>query len=217
MYNFPENYSISKIQISLTGTVILCALALLFNLATSYFLDDVLHVPLFMDTIGTVAVVFYAGLVPGLFVAALYNVLRFMLALLAGNPAYPWNMMYALCGLAIAFSTWLFSYRNREMGHTRTITVLFLILIALVSAFASSLIGASIETSQRLIFGNQIPPSPIQNFVMVFLDGNIGLFFACFVTRIPVTVLDRIICTFAGWGLYLILKKITFHAKMNYE
>ena len=216
MYNLSMSCSANKIQVSLIKTILLCLLALLFNLASAYFFGDMLHVPLFLDTIGTVVTVFYAGLVPGLIVAGFYNVLRVLLMVLMGNPAYPWDMMYALCGLVIAFCTWVFIYKNSNFRSGRLLTVLYLLLIVLVSSFASSLIGAGIETAQRIIFNNQIYSNPVTLFVQAFLGGNSGLFLACFITRIPVTVLDRLICTFAGWGLYLLLKKITFRVKMNY-
>ena len=205
-YNHTMTYSTNRISFSLINTIILCVLALLANLALAYFFGDVLHVPLFLDTIGTVTVVFYAGLVPGLIVGGLYNVLRFVLMVIVGNPPYPWDMMYALCGLAIVLCTWAFIYKNKNLRRGALLTVLYLLLIVLVSAFVSSLIGAGIETAQRIIFNNQIYSSPVKHFVQAFLEGNIGLFLACFITRIPVTVLDRFICTFAGWGLHLILK-----------
>ena len=207
MYNLSMCYSANRIPVSLIKTILLCLLALLFNLATAYIFGDMLHIPLFLDTIGTVVTVFYAGLVPGLIVAGFYNVLRVLLMVLMGNPAYPWDMMYALCGLAIVFCTWVFIYKNSNFQGVTILTGLYLLLIALVSSFASSLIGAGIETAQRIIFHNQIYSNPVTLFVQAFLGGNFGLFLACFITRIPVTVLDRLICTFAGWCLYLLLKK----------
>ena len=209
--------SANKIPVSPINTILVCVIAQIINLAAAYIFGDMLHVPLFLDTIGTVVTVFYAGLVHGLIVAGFYNVLRVLLMVLMGNPAYPWDMMYALCGLAIVFCTWVFIYKNSNFRGGTLLTVLYLLLIVLVSSFASSLIGAGIETSQRIIFHNQIYSNPVTLFVQAFLGGNFGLFLACFITRIPVTVLDRLICTFAGWCLYLLLKKSSFRDKMNYD
>lgn len=188
--------------------ILLCICALLFNLILAYILGDILHIPLFMDTIGTVAVVFYAGLFPGLIVAGLYNVLRFGLMVLIGNPAYPWEMMYALCGIAIAFSTWILSWRNKNIGRGKSLTSLYLVLIAIVSSFASSFTGGAIETFQRQIFDNQIYPNPVKDFVTAFLGDKFGLFVACVIARIPFTTIDRLICTFAGYLLYKGIKKL---------
>ena len=91
-----------------TKIILLCLLAQAFNLLVAYILGDILHLPLFMDTVGTVFIVFYAGLVPGMMVGISYNILRFFLMMILGNPVYPWEIMYCLCGAAIAFFTCFF-------------------------------------------------------------------------------------------------------------
>lgn len=188
-------------------TILLCILAEFFNLLTAWILGDILHIPLFMDTIGTVFIVFYAGLVPGLLVGGLYNILRLFLMVATGHSFYPWEMMYSFCGLVIAFFTWLFSWQNRNMYISRTLTILYLILISLITAFASSLVGGAIETSHRIYFDNQLYVNPVKNFVMAFLGENLGLFVARTFARIPVSVLDRLISTFVGFSLYQLAKK----------
>ena len=55
--------------------IVLCTLADVLNIVSAFIFYDVLHIPLFMDTIFTVAITFYYGLAPGLVVAVLYNVL----------------------------------------------------------------------------------------------------------------------------------------------
>ena len=143
--------STNKIYISLIKTILLCLLALLFNLASAYFFGDMLHVPLFLDTIGTVVTVFYAGLVPSLFVAGFYNVFRVLLMVAMGNPAYPWDMMYALCGLAIVFCTWVFIYKNSNFRGGTILTVLYLLLIVLVPEYdADTGIGVSLSGIENL-------------------------------------------------------------------
>jgi len=44
-------------------------IAQFINLTGIFLIGDILHLPLFMDTIGTVFIVFYAGLLPGLITA----------------------------------------------------------------------------------------------------------------------------------------------------
>ena len=173
------------------------------------------HIPLFLDTIGTVAAVFYAGFWPGVIVAALYNVLWVLLTVVfAKAPFYPWDMIYALCGIAIAVTTWLFARKKENFQMSRVITVLYLVLIALVSAFASSLIGGIIETVNRIHLGNPVYDSSVlDNFLKAFLGENIGTLVSCIVVRIPITVLDRLICTFAGFALYRLLPS----AKEEYD
>ena len=193
-------------QTSLFRVIVFCVLALAFNLVSAFVLGDVLHIPLFMDTIGTVFIVFYAGLVPGLVVGIGYNILRFFLMALLGNPVYPWEMMYCLCDGAIAFFTWLIYRKNQYFYYSRPLVFLYLVLIALVTAFASSIIGGAIETTQRILFHNHIYVNPVRNFVTAFLGQNFGLFVSCTFSRIPITVLDRIICTFLGAGIYQLVR-----------
>ena len=54
---------------------VFCLLSIIGNISTS-FLASALHVPIFLDTVFTVAITFYAGLVPGLIVAVLHNPIR---------------------------------------------------------------------------------------------------------------------------------------------
>ena len=191
---------------SIPLTIILCVIAELLNLFSAWILGDVLHIPLFMDTIGTVFIVFYAGLIPGLIVGGLYNILRLLLMIIAGNPFYPWEIMYSLCGISIVIFTWIFSWHNDNLYLSKTLTILYIILISLVTAFASSIIGGAVESFQRIFFDDQIYVNPVKSFVMAFLGENIGLFIACTFARIPVTILDRLICTVLGFILYKIVK-----------
>lgn len=176
------------------------------NLILPFIFGDLLHVPLFLDTIGTVFIVFYAGLVPGLIVAGLYNILRLILMVIVGNPVYPWEMMYSLCGLAIAFLTWALSWKNTSLYLTRALTFLYLILISLLTAFASSMIGGAVEATQRLLFDNQVYINPVRSFIMAFLGEKIGLYISCMFARIPITVLDRLISTFFGFIVYQLVR-----------
>lgn len=81
------------------------------------------------------------------------------------------------------------------------------------SAFASSVVGGIIETGNRLHFGNLAYSSVLEHFVRAFLGENIGILASCIIVRIPVTVLDRIICTFAGYGIYMLFNKEKPHAE----
>lgn len=178
-------------------------LAELLNLACKVLFCNVAHIPLFIDTIGTVAVTFYAGLLPGILTAATFNILWvIIIAAISNNPIYPWDMIYAVCGIVIVVITWLFSRKKSNFNISRLITVLYLVLIALVSAFASSVVGGIIESANRIHFGSLAYSSVLEQFVRAFLGENIGIFASCIIARVPVTVLDRMICTFAGFFVY---------------
>jgi hypothetical protein len=118
-------------------------------------------------------------------------------------------MIYALCGMAIVLTTWAFSRKKENFRMDRIITTLYLVLIALLSAFASSIIGGMIETFNRIQFeGVAYDAKLLEQFVRALLGEDLGLYASCVMARIPVTVLDRLICTFAGFGVYKLVLRI---------
>ncbi len=184
--------------------VVVCLIGELLNFLFA-LLAKTLTIPLFLDTVGSVAVVFYAGLLPGLIVAVCYNVLWILISTLVSHvPLYPWDMLYALCGMVIVLTTWLFARKKENFRISWLITTLFLVLIAFASAFASSFVGGMIESVNRFYFGNLAYDSILYHFVKAFLGENLGLVASCILARIPVTVVDRFVCTFAGFGIYLL-------------
>ena len=51
-----------------------CIASIFFNLITTFLVFDTFNIPLFFDTVFTVAIIFYLGLVPGLAVGILFIV-----------------------------------------------------------------------------------------------------------------------------------------------
>ncbi|MCR5764067.1 MAG: hypothetical protein K6G00_11870 [Treponema sp.] len=189
--------------------VFACILAEIVNFAFVICFSDALQVPLFLDTVGTVAITFYAGLVPGLAVAFAFNVIRTVsFAIAHENAVYPWEMLYFLCGIAIVFCTWIFSRKKDEFRMSIKVTVLYLILISLVSTFASSFVGGAVESLDLIVFEGMAYKSPVESYVKAFLGENISTFISCFIARMPVTMLDRLVCTFAGFLVYVLVTYI---------
>ena len=63
----------------------------------AFLLVTYLRLPVFMDTIFTVALVFYAGLVPALIVAALYNpIMTILLCVIYGTEIFYFDFLYAI-------------------------------------------------------------------------------------------------------------------------
>ncbi len=191
----------------LSRIIFFSVIAQIINLLGIFLISDTLHIPLFMDTIGTVFIVFYAGLIPGLIVGLSYNMFRvFFIMLFYGNSFYPWESLYSLCGAAIVFFTWFFFWKIRSFYLSKTITILYLILISLVTAFASSVIGGSIEVLRRFFFDDQAYLNPVNNFVVSFLGQHFGLWISCIFSRIPISLLDRLISTFLGAAIYQLVR-----------
>ena len=189
-------------------TAVICVFAVLFNILTVLFFFDTLHLPLFMDTIFSVAVVFYCGLIPGLIVQITYNILNsFIWFLKLGNYDF-FILMYTLCGILIIISTWLIAKNKEEFKISPSITLLYLILISLISSACSIITGGIIDYF-HLTYQN-IPDamSPIKTFTDSFVRQHIPLLASCILAQIPVSFADRLISTFAGYGVFLLAERI---------
>lgn len=188
-------------------TILLIIFAEIGNLLVALCASP-LHLPLFLDTIFTVAITFYAGLVPGLIVAALYNPLfAVIMKFLFHQPETFLNVVFIVPGMLIAFTTWIFSRRKESFLYSRNVTFLYLLVISLASAFVSCFASAFMETVVRPFFEQysmKNSPSFTSTDSLSTAFGNFGFskYLAALLPRIPITTIDRLVCTFAGFGVY---------------
>lgn len=92
-------------QMKLGVIAVFGLLSIIGNIATS-FLASALHAPIFLDTVFTVAITFYAGLVPGLIVAVLHNpIMTFIRSVIYGIDLFYFGSLYAVCGMALRWHT----------------------------------------------------------------------------------------------------------------
>ncbi len=182
--------------------IILCLIAEFLNILSTYIFFDVLNIPLFFDTIFTVAVVFYIGLVPGLFVSIGYNVLNSLLQIVKSGCFDPFYLMYGICGILIVISTWFISRHKEEFKISISITFLYLLLITLVSSFFSIISGGIIDFFHYRYFEITELINPVAKFTEAFIVQNYSPLVSCILSQIPISVLDRFIATFAGYGIY---------------
>ena len=184
-----------------------CIASLFLNLAVSLLIYDVMHIPLFLDTIFTVAIVFYLGLIPGLIVGFLYNFIDPLFNYLVRGISSPTNIFFSLCGIAIVLVTWAFVRRKEEFQISKTVTILYLLLISLLSSCASVFIGGIIDFIRFSYYDIPDSMAPIKQFTDGFLSQKFNLFASCILGQIPVSLTDRLISTFAGYGVYKLFEK----------
>ena len=187
--------------------IVLCALAEVLNIVAAYIFYDVLHIPLFMDTIFTVAITFYYGLAPGLVVAVLYNVLAAIVRLERGIGFQPFNMLFGICGALIALVTWIFARRKAEFKINATITCLYLLLIALCSSFVVIFSSGIIDFVRLSYFDTPDMVAPIREFTESFVHQKFSLLASCIFGQIPISFTDRLITTFLGYGVFRLMVK----------
>lgn len=184
-----------------------CIASIILNLGVSLLFFDVLHIPLFLDTIFTVAIVFYLGLVPGLIVGVLFNIIDTLFNYLARGIVSPTNICFSLCGAAIALVTWAFARKKDEFQISIPVTILYLLLIALLSSSASIFIGGIIDFVRFSYFDIPDSMAPIKQFTESFVSQRFSLFASCILAQIPISITDRLITTFAGYGVYKLYEK----------
>ena len=187
---------------------IFCLVSIILNLALSLLTYDILKFPLFLDTVFTVAMVFYLGLVPGLIVGILYNFIDVLFNLLVRGINSPTNIFFSICGAAIVIVTWLFARKKTEFQISTSITILYLLLISLISSFVTIIIGGTFDFIRFSFYDIPDSMAPIKQFTDSFVSQKFSLFAACILGQIPISITDRIISTFAGYGVYKLYIKI---------
>ena len=186
---------------------ICCPLAILLNMIVAYIFYDKLRLPLFLDTIFTVAITFYFGLIPGLFVALCYNAFNALTLVARGFPFDPFSVLFGICGAIIVFVTWFLSRKREEFDISPGITMLHLVLIAMISSFCVVISSGIIDFVRYSLTDIPDRMAPVKEYTDSFLRQNFSLFASCILGQIPVSVTDRLITTFAGYGVYKIMLK----------
>ena len=186
----------------LINNLLICLVCLILNILLA-FVARVTHSPFFFDTIFTVSATFIGGLVPGLIVAVLFNpLMTLVFSAFYGMEIAFFDFLYAVCGMAIVFITWIFSRNKIKQHNSYLIIFTYLLLIAFLTALASSFVASILDAVVRPLFMNNLGLSPIDNFSKAFESLQLGSFFSYFLPRLPVTFVDRLICTFAGYAAY---------------
>lgn len=191
---------------SIPKIIIICIVAEILNLLAVYLFCNTLRIPLFFDTIFTVAVTFYLGLVPALCVSFAYNLINSLIWVLSGEND-PFIFLYTICGLLIVFSTWIIARRKEELKISPSVTILYLVLIVLLSSFCTIISGGIIDYF-HLKYRN-VPDlmNPIKKFTESFVHQRFSLLASCILGQIPISFLDRLLSTFAGFGIYKLAER----------
>ena len=188
-------------------TVVICVIAVAMNVLTMYIFYNWMKIPLFFDTIWTVAVVFYSGLVPGLCVSLAYNAINALIWTMQQGFFDPFIMLYAVCGVLIVFSTWIFARRKEEFQISVPVTILYLFLIALLSSFCTIVAGGIIDFFHYKYYEIPDMMNPIKKFTESIVHQQFSLLASCILGQIPISFLDRLLATFSGFGIYSLARK----------
>ena len=189
-------------------TIVICIIAEILNLFAVDVFYHALNIPLFFDTIFTVAVVFYCGLIPALFVSFGYNCINYLIWYFREGVIDPFIFLYSICGILIVISTWLIARRKEVFKISPGITILYLFLIALLSSFCTIISSGIIDYYHYVFYDVPDMMNPIKTFTESFVYQKFGLLASCILAQIPISFADRLIATFAGYGVYRLTEKL---------
>ena len=185
-------------------TIYLVALAAgVLDFFTATFFQNVLHVPLFFDTIFLMAVMFLYGPLPALF-SYVVNVVCACLKLVILYGKNDYIYLFTLSAVTIIFVTWLFIRKKENLTKGVNITFLYILSAAVCAALACAVVSGIIS---YFTFSLNVESGPFDKIIFAFSGDQMGVLASCIVGRIPITILDRIITTFAGFGIYVAWSK----------
>src|SRR5574344_255676 len=165
-----------------------------------------LHLPLFFDTTFCVALTFYGGILCGLATAAFFQLGHFLFWTPGVSYVF---LLYFFCSASIALTVWL--YKKYVMDrHNASIPLLFaeLLVLSIIACIVASVTGGIISRICAEIVGTENEfSSPVDFMILMFRAHISSPLAAAIISRIPINIIDRVITVFAGWGIYLLLKK----------
>ena len=188
-------------------TIFFCIVALILNILFRILFYNTLKIPLFFDTVFTVAIVFYLGFVPGLCVSLSYNIINGLEWVFKNGISDPFIFFYSICGVLIVISTWLIARKKAEFKVSKTITFLYLLLITLFSSFCTIISSGIIDYFHYIYYDVPDMMNPIKTFTESFVQQRFSLLVSCILAQIPISFLDRLIATFAGYGIYRLTER----------
>jgi len=205
--------------------LLVCFIGAILNIFNNIVFTSAIKLPLFLDTILTIAVTFTYGPVWGVLCGTLTN--------LISNIVWFWGwggFLFTICNIATAIITWWFClFFPRELNfystalkippqlqphrNTRVSIIMdrmiILILLSFALCIAMSILGGIIAA---LILNM---PSTYQDESLVSSMFSESMFRNTFpqvlkeiFARIPVNIIDRLISVFAGYGIALGYRKL---------
>ena len=208
-------------RLSLFKVFILCLISAGGNALTSYFTSDIARLPLYLDTIFTVAVCFSLGLRPALLVAVVLNPLLsvFFIRYLQGHSieAVLTGRIFTICTVVEVFLVFYFHKRfkkqetvflkNPSLNSFITVAA-FLLTLAAFDCILISISGGIIDF---ILTKLSAPRSyfPEDTFKLGLLRNNVPVLASAVFSRIPINIVDRFIAVFCGYGISLFYRKIS--------
>jgi len=196
----------------------LCAVSVLGNAALCLVVTKFARLPLYMDTVFTVAACFSAGLAAGILTGVLSNIcisLVFMYVLGLSFSMVKAGYVFTVC---IIVEVLLVCFFHKKMMRREKAFIQqrpqksfidaapWLFALVALDCVAMSVTGGIIDF---IITSLSMPrySFPEDTFKLGLLRNNVPLLVTAVLSRIPINIVDRFIAIFGGYGISLLFKK----------
>lgn len=173
----------------------------------AYFFQDVLKSPFFFDTIFMIAALFLFGPIASLIEYILFiSFTCIKLKILYGKTDFVF--LYTLSAFTIILVTWLFIRKKENLNKGLNLTFLYILTASVVAGLSCSVVSGFIN----YYFANclfQIEWN-FNIFIFAFNSEYMDLLTSSIIGRIPVTILDRVVTTFLGFGISKLYSRIIY-------
>lgn len=174
------------------------------DLFAASFFQDVLKSPFFFDTIFMIAALFLFGPV-----ASLIEYLLFIsftcVKLKIRDGKTDFVFLYTLSAFTIILVTWLFIRKKENLKKGVNLTFLYILTASVLAGLACSVVSGLLNYFASRLFQKDWN---FNTFIFAFNGEYMDFLAASIIGRIPVTVLDRVITTFSGFGISKLYSKI---------
>jgi hypothetical protein len=197
--------------VALPVCLFFCVAGAALNILFTRVFMTVFHLPLYMDTLFTIAAALYCGPFWGLVTGMATNLFMHSI-FFHGWPVY----LYTLCNAATALITTFFTRRfPEELGFfprrasVRTVLdrMIVLLFLSFTLCAVMSIMGGTITAGMKFFAapGSIIDEGPELPFKLTLIRRQLPLPAVEILSRIPLNIIDRLVSVFGAYGLAALL------------
>lgn len=180
--------------------IISTILGIVINFGFNHLAIFILHVPLFLDTVGTVTLTFFCGWIPGLVCAFATT----LLDSITGGYFLQLPTLYVICSFFAVFISYKFK-RNIFNTDMIIVRICYLFILAMIMCVVISILGGIID-SICITYSNYKSTYPVASdfFKPNFIKLGLSQLGTNIVSRFPINIVDRLLTCFISYGLSLL-------------
>mgnify|MGYP003408947350 FL=1 len=180
--------------------IISTILSIVINIGVNHLVIFILHVPLFLDTVGTVTLTFFCGWIPGLVCAFATTLLDSII----GGYFLQLPTLYVICSFSAVFISYKFK-RNIFNTNMIIVRICYLFILAMIMCVVISILGGIID-SICITYSNYKSTYPVASdfFKPNFIKLGFSQLGINIVSRFPINIVDRLFTCFISYGLSLL-------------